>query len=534
MNESFQQMTMKTKAFFADRPKKQLIIGAVIAAILIISILIISLLSARNVLVPLYSNLTPSETGMIKENLDGRGIPSEITEGGTAILVPEEQVETLMVELAAEGIPQSGNIDYSFFSENAGFGMTDNEFNVLKLDAMQTELAELMKGIEGVQNAQVMITMPEKGVFLDDTAESASASIVLNTKPGYQFDEGQINSLYLLVSKSVPSLPTENIVIMNQFFEYYDQKNSDSSFAGVNVSDQMSIKQTIERDLQRQVQMMLGTLMGQNKVVVSISTDIDFDQENREENLVTPVDEENMEGIEISAQRISETFEGTAGEAGGVTEGGDPGDNLTGFVEGANGSGDFERVEETINNEVNRIRRNIVESPYKVRDIGFQVMVEPPDPDDPASLPQERVDDIETMLETIIRTSIDNEFSADLTDADIAEKVLVSVQPFNGIMTAEEPVNTPVIPWWGYLVAGLLILVIGILVIAMIRARRKSEAAEEAEEEIIVEQKEKLDVPDVNNEKETEGTLRRKQLEKMAREKPEDFAKLLRSWIAED
>ena len=40
-------------------------------------------------------------------------------------------VDTLMVELAAEGIPKSGSIDYSFFSENASFGMTDNEFNVL-------------------------------------------------------------------------------------------------------------------------------------------------------------------------------------------------------------------------------------------------------------------------------------------------------------------------------------------------------------------------------------------------------------------
>ena len=56
---------------------------------------------------------------------------------------------------------------------------------------------------------------------------------------------------------------------------------------------------------------MLGTLMGQDKVVVSVTADIDFTQENREENLVTPVDEENMEGIAISAQKITETYTGT-------------------------------------------------------------------------------------------------------------------------------------------------------------------------------------------------------------------------------
>ena len=82
-------------------------------------------------------------------------------------------VDTLIVELAAEGFPKSGSIDYSFFSQNAGFGMTDNEFNVLKLDAMQTELANLIKGIEGVKDAKVMITFPEKGIFVIDTSRSS-------------------------------------------------------------------------------------------------------------------------------------------------------------------------------------------------------------------------------------------------------------------------------------------------------------------------------------------------------------------------
>ena len=82
----------------------------------------------------------------------------------------------------------------------------------------------------------------------------------------------------------------------------------------------------IERDIQRQVQKMLGTLIGQDKVVVSVTTDIDFSQENREENLVTPVDEENMEGIAISAQKITETFTGEEIQVGGQPQAEDPTD----------------------------------------------------------------------------------------------------------------------------------------------------------------------------------------------------------------
>ena len=78
-------------------------------------------------------------------------------------------VDSLLVSLAAEGFPNSGMIDYSFFAENAGFGTTDNEFNMIKLASMQTELANLIKGIEGVKDAKVMVTLPTESVFLNET-----------------------------------------------------------------------------------------------------------------------------------------------------------------------------------------------------------------------------------------------------------------------------------------------------------------------------------------------------------------------------
>ena len=81
-------------------------------------------------------------------------------------------------------------------------------------------------------------------------------------------------------------------------------------------------------------------------------------------------------------------------------------------MEGTFSNGDYERIEETINNEVNRIRKEIVESPYKIRDIGIQVMVEPPEANDPASMPAGLQNDVEQILETIIRTSIDKEAAA--------------------------------------------------------------------------------------------------------------------------
>ncbi|KQL35512.1 MULTISPECIES: flagellar basal-body MS-ring/collar protein FliF [Bacillaceae] len=529
MNERIKKITSDVSTFWKSRTKVQkgTIIGSLIGVILIAAI--ITFFSTKTEFVPLYSDVAPSEVGRIKETLDAQGVENKIAPGGTSILVPSDQVDSLLVQLAAEGFPESGMIDYSFFSQNAGFGMTDNEFNVLKLASTQTELANLIKGIKGVKDAKVMISLPEEGVFLSQSNDAASASIVLNTEPGYQFTDVQIQSLYNLVSKSVPNLSTEDIVITNQYFEYFDLQTANSNSTGANVGDQMAIKKSIERDLQRQVQTMLSTLMGPDKVVVSVTTDIDFQQEKREENLVEPVDEENMAGIEISAQRISETFTGTNPTAGGTPQGEDATDNFTNYVEGSSANGDYERTEDTINNEVNRIRKEIVESPYKIRDLGIQVMVEPPTPDDITSMPEGVQGDIEQILATIVRTSIDKDEVEQLTEEQLQEKIVVSVQPFNGKATTVAATDS-MIPWWVYVIGGILLAAIILLIVFILRSRRN----EEEELVILEEQREELKIDDINKEKETESTLRRKQLEKMAKDKPEDFAKLLRTWIAED
>ena len=85
MNEKLLNLKTSVVGFWGKRQKKQkvLLVGAVVAVILVI--VGASLFSAKPTLEPLYTNLTPSETGTIKENLDSRGITSEIADGGTSL-----------------------------------------------------------------------------------------------------------------------------------------------------------------------------------------------------------------------------------------------------------------------------------------------------------------------------------------------------------------------------------------------------------------------------------------------------------------
>ncbi|MCF6410564.1 flagellar basal-body MS-ring/collar protein FliF [Pseudalkalibacillus salsuginis] len=525
MNEKISSYKNQMQQYWQERTKKQktLILGSFIG--LLTFIIILTIIVSHKNYVPLYSGLSPEETGQIKGSLDTKGITYEIANNGTVINVPEDRVDTLKVELATEGIPESGAIDYKFFGENNGFGMTDKEFGVLERAAMQTELQNLIGSIEGVKNSKVMINLPKENVWVTDAEETASASIVLDLKPGYTLKQKQVNSLYHLVSKSVPSLPIDNIVIMDQYFNYFDISTEQESTTLSAYEQQKSIKDDIEKDLQRNLQRMLGTMMGPEKVVVSVTTDIDFTKEKRQEELVEPVDQDKMEGIQMSVERIRETYTGYGTPPGGVTG---TGETDIPTYQGEDGqTGDYQRVEERINNEVNRIHKEVEEAPFTIRDIGIQVMVEPPDPENVNSLPAERLNDIEQVLSSVVRTTISKDQMNEITDEEIGRKIFVSAQPLNG--KVEMPVQETTFPIWIYIVGGILLILIIILLVLLLRNRKaQTEDDDSTEVDYHIE-----DVPELKPQQ-TEETTRKQQLERLAKDKPDEFAKLLRSWLSDD
>ncbi len=537
MKERLQRWRESTFTFWKSRSKGQkgTMIGGAVLIIMLIAAMVF--FTANTKFVPLYNNLSLQEAGQITAELDTRAVPYELENGGASILVPEEQVDSLLLEFASMGLPSSGSIDYSFFSENASWGITENEFSVMKLDAMQTELGNLISGIDGIQDANVMINMPEQPVFADEASGEASVAIMLHTQPGYQFEGNQVEGLYHLVSKAVPNLDPEDIIIMNQYFEYYDR---DTQFAGGQdtYSNQQSIKKDVERDIQRRLQQMLGTMLGNENIVVSVTADIDFSQENRTEDLVEPVDLEAMEGIPVSLETIQESYAGQGGPDGVAGTGEE---DVANFPAGDGDDGEYELDKETINYEFNRIRREIVESPYQVRDLGIQVAVnsarQSADGETEFLNQQEQTDvqeGVESILNSIIETSVDG----GLQDEEAGANTSIVFQEFSASAGEQEEPSGAGIPLWLYIAGGILLIVIVILIVMLRRNRAEEEWLEEEIQEeqplTSVTNNEEPVIPDLTTAKDTEEVIRRKQLEKIANEKPEEFAKLLRSWMNED
>src|SRR5690625_2678414 len=112
MKEKWDQLIEQIKLIWVNSSKKNKILFFSISGVVIALIIVITILTSTNKFVPLYTNLSIQEVCHIKEELDARGIPYDIAGSGTAINVPEAQSEQLLVDLAGQGTPNSGNIDY--------------------------------------------------------------------------------------------------------------------------------------------------------------------------------------------------------------------------------------------------------------------------------------------------------------------------------------------------------------------------------------------------------------------------------------
>jgi len=516
---------LKEKWLSLSRKQKGLILTGLVTVIVVIILVII--LSNIKHYSPLYSNLSTSEAGQITDTLDSKKVPYKLSNGGTTISVPEDQVNQLKVELAAQGIPKSGEIDYSFFGQNASFGMTDKQFDVLQRAAMQTELAGLISNTKGVKSAKVMLTLPQTDVWVgtEKNASKASASIVLNIDPGYQLTDSQVKGLYHLVSKSVPNLPEDNIVIMDQYFNYYDQKSSQSGSTLSAYDQQQSVVHGVEKDIQQKVIQMLSMMMGTGKVMVNVTANVDFTKQKTKEDLVEPVDQKTMEGLQVSTENIEETYsgQGAGGQAGTGTN------DVPTYQGTSSGNGNYKKVDNKVNYEFNRIHKDIVGSPYKVTDLGIQVMVEPPKANNPNSLSTQTVNNIKQILNTIVRTSISDNQGQELAANAINQKTSVTVGKFNGKMRAQTQQSSHL---WYYIIGGIVLVLVILLIVWLLRRRMAAEAAADAAESV-------EDIPRIEDLNQTLDNVtpevkKYQDLEKMAKQRPDEFVKLLRSWLSDD
>ena len=259
----------------------------------------------------LYANLSQEDAGAIVEKLKNQKIPYEVSNGGRTIRVASDMIHETRLQLAGEGLPEGSDVGLEMF-EDTPLGMTDFIQKINFQRALQGELTRTIKTLDAVAQVRVHLVIPKDNLFRKQKPKG-KASITLKLKSGKSLSEGQIQGIVHLVSASVGSIEASNVVIVDVNGNLLSGGKEPSEGAMMSTSN-FKHKLRVQKELQVKIIKMLEDALGSGKVIAKISTDLDFEQVERTEEIFDPDSQ-----VVRSENQISES------SVGSIPPGGIPG-----------------------------------------------------------------------------------------------------------------------------------------------------------------------------------------------------------------
>jgi flagellar M-ring protein FliF len=317
----------------------------------------------------LFANVSPENASAITDQLTTDGVKYQYANGGSTILVPQQQAMALRVKMAGKGLTTGNDGGGWSVLDRQGMTATDLQQNVAVQRALQSELGRTLTAINGVRTAIVHLAIPKKDVFTTET-DRPTASVLLALTPGTTLGRAQIRSVTHLVAASVPGLTPSDVTVTDAEGNLLSVREDGQAGAIGAASEADQQTQAFEDAKSAAVQKMLDRVLGKGKTVVRVNAELNFDSsDTTSKTYVT------QSGISpISRATSSESLVGAAPGVGGNL--GQTFPSLTpGVGIGAAGS-TYVKVEETVNNPVGEVVNRTTAAPGTIRRLTVAVVLD--------------------------------------------------------------------------------------------------------------------------------------------------------------
>ncbi len=261
----------------------------------------------------LFSNFSDRDGGAIVASLQQMNVPYKFAEGGSAILVPANQVHDARLKLASQGLPKGGSVGFELM-ENQKLGVSQFLEQVNFQRALEGELARSIQSVAAVQAARVHLALPKASVFVRD-AQKPTASVLLNLHAGRTLDPQQVSAIVHLVASSVPDLPTKNVTVVDQNGNLLSETSKLGGGNGLDPS-QLKYVQELQQSIVKRIESILTPIVGAPNVRAEATADVDFSHSEQAAETYKPNQTPNTSAIR--SQQSSETQSGTPLTASGV------------------------------------------------------------------------------------------------------------------------------------------------------------------------------------------------------------------------
>lgn len=480
-------------------------------------LLFLSRMGGEQKMAVLYADLDPAAAASVVDALSGQGVPYELSGGGRTVEVPVDALYETRLALSAEGLPEVGG-GWSILDDQ---GITTSEFDqrVGYQRAMEGELARTIGVIQGVERANVHLVMPRSDLFVkDDTM--ASASVLLQLKPGAELGAGQVQSIVNLVASSVEGLTPKAITVTDNLGRSLAAPGSSMS-STLEGEQRVAQREAYERSVASRLEAMLAKVVGPGNAMVAIAADLDFDSVvTTQEEYRDPNREDGGRTVAGATTRLEEYTGANPGAAGVL---GAEAEVVEGEQQGGDGT-NYRLDEQDTSYALDKTVTNTERAPGAVRSMSVSVLV------DEAVVGPGQIPNLETMVEAatgidtergdtvaVTRLPFDTSYAeAIASDLDAAAKAESTSQLIGLIRTG------------GTVLLALVVLVVGIL---LVRRGRKTVVSSIDLDELAALQPAALEPAAAAGEIPSAPARTVDDLASLIKNQPDDVAALLRTWM---
>lgn len=563
MPEFLQKILDSAKELFQklDTTKKAML-GGVLATVIIAVVVLANVSSSRNKVI-LFKDLAAKDYSEVTKKLEAMGYAYSGSDTSIISVEPDQRQE-IITKLAQENLIPAGVQGWELFDVEK-FTETQFDKDIKKYRALKGAIEKSLMTLRPIDKAYVNIAMPEAELFESSTS-AVKASVILHFIPGVDgISKKEIKGIVNLVSRAVPKLKPENVSvadadgrIISDFEEDLETERLELRIVQekLRIEEEQRVKRLI--DIRNTLRWYLG---GEDRVdITRFEYLFNWDKEQFNENEVSPVvaiadnpdtpysELELVDGysLKVSSKETKEGFEGK-----GFTPDGPAGTEPN--IPPGYKDVDYQKAkynkEENINNyEFNKKVREVKKQPWKIDKINLSVVVdghwdrkerEDALGYDRTYIPvsEEDIRLIRKNLEAAIgfTRSRGDQISVITIPKDRSEQFRLEDEEYARQRAVRQMI-----------IASLIILIILIIAVLIYRAIKKEIARRRRlrEEELAAQQQmmreaalRVMDEGGAEVELSLDEKLRRELLENainLAKEKPEDVAQLLRTWLAEE
>ena len=376
-------------------------------------------------------------------------------------------------------VVKSGLVDQNVGLEifdKSDFTSTREDKRIKLARAVNGELARLIRQMPNIDNASVLVTIPENSMFKADK-KPINATVMLTVASGIRLDNSEIKAIKSLLMGSVAELTSENISITDSNGNVY-------SSLVKSIDDQISKVQENDTYMKNNVSAQLDMLLGRGNYVVTVSTFLNQ----------VPIEETSIQYDPQSKTSITEqTFkEGLGDNSQDTSKGSDAvsvylpnglEDSASSSVQNKN----YERVATETNYGVGKKHTTKYYKSGIIEKVSIAVTM------NADAMPP-------NMTEDDLKTLVAHAASPKVNPADVSIAYAETIDPY---LASDRPVNLPKPdasgnPWW----LALILIIAGLFTGFVFVHKKLKDSAGEQEEELknlkIKSQEQEKQIVDVN------------------------------------